>query len=199
VDSELLYALSQSNQGTNATWAASTSPPTPTAPGQLWYQTDTNVLVVWNGTAWTSVYYQNSTFKAYATTGQSFPAGTTKVSFPSLAFNYGTGTFDTVNYRYTPGTSGYYLITSTVRFLYENASAEQILLIYKNGAQFGYGGASMFYNLSAGDNLGMSVTDIVYLNGVTDYVEIWFTNAGATTSAAAAGYQIFMSGSLVGH
>lgn len=97
-------------------------------------------------------------------------------------FNYATkqwdtaSCYDTSNSRFTPNVAGYYQITGKIR---SNALCNQAVSIYKNG--------SVLYAGVGGDNdmFGTIVTGLVYLNGSTDYVEIYgyFSSSLSTTTA----------------
>jgi hypothetical protein len=106
-------------------------------------------------------------FSAYNTSAQSITTATpTKVTLD-------TEVFDTNNNfassRFTPTVAGYYQINGLIRVT-GTAITGGIAEIYKNGSVYAYG--------QAFDGLGPSsaqigVSEIVYLNGSTDYVELW--------------------------
>jgi hypothetical protein len=110
-------------------------------------------------------------FSAYATTTQSFVnAAQTKVT---LAGEY----FDTNNNfassRFTPTVAGYYFITGSVTFNNLANNIGSFTHIYKNGSSIANSSASA----NAGVYSGLSISALTYLNGSTDYVELYATQA----------------------
>jgi hypothetical protein len=108
--------------------------------------------------------------------GTSVSAGTpTKIIFDSEEF-------DTANCfsssRFTPTVAGYYQINGTVNF--GAASATIFCAIYKNGSAYKRGQQS-----GSGTSSGQSslVSAIVYLNGSTDYVEIYGYSGNSNTTS----------------
>ena len=113
-------------------------------------------------------------FSAYATTAQTGIASgvETKILF-------GTERFDTdsnfASSRFTPTVAGYYQINSTIAIVSAGASSNWVS-IFKNGAYYGRG-ARIFTENSR--NVNCTISDFVYCNGTTDYVEIYgFSNGG---------------------
>jgi hypothetical protein len=73
--------------------------------------------------------------------------------------------FDTTLSRYTPQIAGWYQFIGSV---WISSSLTQIIpAIYRNGAVVKQGN---YVNASAG---GLNVTGLVYMNGTTDYAELW--------------------------
>ena len=96
---------------------------------------------------------------------------------------FGNEAFDTNNNfsssRFTPTVAGYYQINANVTI---NAGvATNIVYIYKNGSEYLRGGRVQTSTSPA----GMTVSAVVYMNGSTDYVEIYaFTNGGTSDTEA---------------
>ena len=121
---------------------------------------------------------QGPAFSAVPSGSQSLTGGV------NTKFNYATeqwdtaSCYDTSNSRFTPNVAGYYQITGKIR---SNGLCNQAVSIYKNG--------SVLYTGVGGDNdmFGTIVTGLVYLNGSTDYVEIYgyFSSSLSTTTATA--------------
>lgn len=127
-------------------------------------------------------------FRAYATAATSVPNAPAVFTLVTL----GGETFDTnsnfANNRFTPTIAGYYLCTGVVTFA---ANINGVLAaIYKNGAEYATGAPQ------ASDSLRSNVTDIVYLNGAGDYVELRAYQASGTTRSTATGSTHF-SGCLI--
>lgn len=76
-----------------------------------------------------------------------------------------TGAFDAVtNYRFQPAVAGYYQISGS--FSISVTSGEVVALILRNGLAYKRGSFPTQGN-------GSQVSALVYLNGTTDYVELW--------------------------
>lgn len=109
-----------------------------------------------------------------------------KVALTTVGFDT-TGDFDaTTNYRYTPSVAGYYSFTGQVA---GSAAARLFANIYKNGtlASGGSDNATAYRSI---------VSDILYMNGTTDYVELWvYTSATSILSAGTS--DIYFAGALV--
>jgi len=132
-------------------------------------------------------------FFANGATSASLTAGTnTKVAaFSSEVFDTNSN-FDTATSRFTPTVAGYYQISASVR---SNTSLTvHHASVYKNGTAYAAGNLRSIASGVA--NNTSTVSTLVYLDGATDYVEIYaFVNATATTDTTAA--QTWFSGVLV--
>jgi hypothetical protein len=95
---------------------------------------------------------------------------------------YDTEDFDTnsnfASSRFTPTVAGYYQFNTTISFSANLATGGGLITFYKNGARFLDG---PFIILSASTTQFASCSGIIYLNGSTDYVEIY----GYQTTASA--------------
>jgi hypothetical protein len=119
----------------------------------------------------TGVAGNGPAFSAYQATNQSIPSATqTKVTV-------GTEEFDTnsnfASSRFTPTVAGYYQINGSVQ---TNGSQQYLSSsIFKNGTLYKYGsfGTTVYQS---------SVSSLVYLNGSTDYVELYAYGASAFDS-----------------
>ena len=101
----------------------------------------------------------------------------TKVRFNSATFNQGGGTFDTSNYRYTPGVAGVYMFGASVNMkdAGDNSDYQQHdVNIRKNGS-------TVFFNRiqfssavfqSSAYNLPLTCLGLVSMDA-DDYVEVW--------------------------
>ena len=108
-------------------------------------------------------------FSAYTTTTQALTgAVTTKVNFAGEVFDTNN---NFASSRFTPTVAGYYQLTTSFSY---SASTFTDLYIYKNGSVyqtiFGNYDKSTFY---------ASGTGLVYLNGTTDYAEIYVYSSGS--------------------
>ena len=124
-------------------------------------------------------------FSAYVGTTSSMTGGAfTKIT-------YDTEDFDTnsnfASSRFTPTVGGYYQINGAVAS--QGLPQEVITAIYKNGSAFKYG----VDNLTGGNS---TVASVVFLNGSTDYVEIYAFSANTRNTATGQLYTYF-NGSMV--
>ena len=111
-------------------------------------------------------------FEAYLGSNQSLSAATTtKIEFDNAVFNVNSN-FDTSNNRFQPNVAGYYQINSSV---YASVNGRALIRLYKNGASYKYG-----TDISPTTARLISCSWFVYLNGTTDYLEIylWRETAG---------------------
>jgi|694.fasta_scaffold35481_4 hypothetical protein len=123
-------------------------------------------------------------FSAFLGSAQTVSANTwTKVQINTETFDT-AGAFDsTTNYRFTPLVEGYYQVNATLANDYTGGGSVggMGVALYKNGsrylaAQIGGGTAGYLYG-------GYSVSEIIYLNGSTDYIEMYGINGNTTSSA----------------
>jgi hypothetical protein len=148
-----------------------------------------NILLQYNGIA-------TPAFRAYATGGQSIGNSTfTKITLNNKTFDTASAFDSTTNYRFTPLVAGYYQINGQVFMSGASAGYTQ-LAIYKNGSQFNYG-SGIPNNTSVGGQA--VVSDIVYLNGSTDYVELygWQNSGGSLATYTGGTLGNYMSGCLL--
>jgi hypothetical protein len=114
----------------------------------------------------------------------------TKLQLTIETFDIGS-CFDTSTNRFTPNVAGYYQISGNVSM--ETSSAVSVIVaVYKNGTAFRRGtrGAGNSQSLAVG------VSTVVYLNGTTDYVELYiFTSV--TNNTESDSQFTWMSGALV--
>ena len=141
------------------------------------------------------------TFYAYSSGSRTY-AGTgtdTKVVLNTEAWDTNSNFDSSTNYRFTATVAGYYQISigSIGSFASPGTGGYGAIIIYKNGA--GYSSGS--YNSSTNGNYyGMSHSNLVYMNGTTDYVELYInTNNNSTYTFQNQGTLggTFMSGILV--
>jgi hypothetical protein len=128
-------------------------------------------------------------FSASKTSNQTLSSTTeTKITFD-------TEQFDTANCfassRFTPNVAGYYQITTTLSFTSAVSGYCQIY-IWKNGARFA---RPTQLQLSTASFNGLPASFLIYLNGTTDYVEIYSTteNGGVVYGDATYPYTFFQA------
>lgn len=121
-------------------------------------------------------------FSAYLGSNQTVSSGVnTKVQINTEEFDTANAFDSTTNYRFTPLVAGYYQVNANAALTAVTATYYQ-LYIYKNGSNFKQGPIT-----SAAGTYSNSVNALVYLNGSTDYIELYGYAIGATT--------VFVSGS----
>ena len=108
------------------------------------------------------------TFSAYQSSTQTLSGATwTKIQFQTEEWDTANCFDSTTNYRFTPNVAGYYSVTGKIQ---PNASySAGGVAVYKNGSIYKYGD----YNLNSTGVAPPAMTCLVYLNGTTDYVELW--------------------------
>ena len=127
------------------------------------------------------------TFSAYQTSGgQSIPNGTgTKVQFQSKEWDTANCFDATTNYRYTPNVAGYYQVNCQISYNSFTPSETEVQ-IYKNGSAVKRGNR---FNAVGAPYLVVSA--LIYLNGSTDYIEIYLYSATSTTTGYGINYAYF--------
>jgi hypothetical protein len=112
-------------------------------------------------------------FRAYQNADQNVTSNTeTKVQINTKTGNEFFDThnwFDTSNYRYTPQIAGYYSFSGTIRFA-GSSQTVQAIYFYKNGSTYNVGGIS---RIATSSSIHLNMSDIIYLNGSTDYAELF--------------------------
>lgn len=131
-------------------------------------------------------------FSAYGTTTQTIATSTlTKVILSNKDFDTNNNFDATTNYRFTPTVAGYYQITGSVAWNLANNYNQAVL--YKNGSIYAIGPNSPTASLAV-----CSVSKLIYLNGTTDYVELFcgqYSGSNQTTNENLT--QTFLTGALV--
>ena len=129
-------------------------------------------------------------FRAWANTSTTCPINTpTKVALLSEDFdtnsNFGSS-------RFTPSVAGYYLISGCVA-VQQGSTVSLVASIQKNGSVASYGACQV-----SGESYRTMVTDILYLNGSTDYVELFVYHNSSSSKTTNTGSEItFFSGCLI--
>jgi hypothetical protein len=125
----------------------------------------------------TNVAGNGPAFSAYQSATQSFTANTfTKITLDTEIFdtnnNFATN-------RFTPTVAGYYQINGIARIQTTIGTLIQVA-IYKNGTIYTAGN---LLNFAVGSNSNqLTVSDLVYCNGSTDYIELYGYSDGTSPS-----------------
>jgi hypothetical protein len=135
-------------------------------------------------------------FSAYKTGDQAISTATwTKATFTNEEFDTNN---NFASSRFTPTVAGYYQINSAIYTYGTVALTGSTISIYKNGNEYKRG--NQFTFTSNNQTHQIVVASIVYLNGSTDYVEI-YGNVNGTGSMSinegTAGASTYFQGVLV--
>jgi hypothetical protein len=116
-------------------------------------------------------------FSVYANTNQTVTSSAfTKVILNTKTFDTNSNFDSTTNYRFTPTVAGYYQLNGIVNGGQSTSTTRLFANIFKNGSQVFQGNDISF---SGG---GSTVSGILYMNGSTDYVELYVYVTGVSTA-----------------
>ena len=118
----------------------------------------------------------NPAFTVYrGTSNQTLTSATnTKIAFNAEDFDTNNNFDSTTNYRFTPTTAGYYLLSASITF--GGTLSRVQLKLYKNGSIL-----NRFIDTNGSDNTGIyNGTSLVYANGSTDYFEMYAEFTGTS-------------------
>jgi len=116
-----------------------------------------------------------------ATSSQSLSSGVlTKIQFNSEEFDTDNCYDPTTNYRFTANKAGYYSFNTNILMDGGSMTSGEVGF-RKNGTSWAFG----TFGAPASGYLGVSCNTIIYLNGSSDYVEVWGTNYGGGNVNAA--------------
>jgi hypothetical protein len=153
--------------------------------GSTFYADGTGALTIQQNGATLGTYGNIPCVRAYMTNGgsnQTFSASTwTKVRLDTKEFDTNNN-FDTTNFRYLPTIAGFYMFSGAAEISYSSAGPSIFYnAVYKNGSvyQQDYSGGYTASNVGVYGH--KSVNGIVYMNGTTDYLElyVWSNSASA--------------------
>ena len=132
-------------------------------------------------------------FRVYQSTATQLPSSVvTKIIFNVENFDTNSNFDSTTNHRFTPTVAGYYQINAQIAIDIGYRSLQGY--IYKNGSayvQFEDSG-----DRTEDTSKSISVSDLIYLNGTSDYIELYGFSLGFTRDAAVGSTRTFMSGFL---
>lgn len=156
---------------------------------------------VTQGMIGTNVGGTGPAFFAYAGSSTSFTSGVeTKVPLNTEVFDTNSNFDSSTNYRFTPTVAGYYLFTFSFWCRFATTFGEIYSTLYKNGSSYLYGSRTIT-TLSTAASSGSGGSAIIYMNGSTDYVELYGLASGSGTFTLGAGASIpavsYLTGSLI--
>ena len=151
----------------------------------------------------TSPTITGATITVAATAAPAFSVSSTALVSSTVStftkITYDTEDFDTnsnfASSRFTPAVAGYYQFNATIAFSgIVTAGTKSQVTLYKNGSRFLDG------NLAAqisGETTFTSVAGIIYLNGSTDYVEVFGFQTAGTQNIGSAQSSVKFTGAMV--
>jgi hypothetical protein len=131
----------------------------------------------------TNVAGNGPAFMAYANASQTVTLSTwTKAAINTEETNGDPNScFDTTNNRFLPTVAGYYQINGNIRLTAATTITQLFVAIYKNGVEYARG-AQMATSFTAGAGIQMPISEVIYFNGTSDYVELWGQIQGSGTA-----------------
>jgi hypothetical protein len=129
---------------------------------------------------------QGPAFSAYQNSSQTITNNTwTKVQLQIEEFDTANSFDSSTNYRFTPTIAGYYQINGAT-----NLTNILLVSIYKNGAEYKRGQQATLSQAN--------VSSLLYMNGSTDYIEMYCYMGGTGTNPTGTGIQYtYFNGALV--
>jgi hypothetical protein len=126
-------------------------------------------------------------FSAFQTSGQTISFNTeTKILFEAEEFDTNN---NFASSRFTPTVAGYYQLNTNIRY---GTPAWIDASFYKNGSKYKAFSYSFSSNVS-----GTAGSIVVYLNGSTDFVEVYVRWGGSGTALQAGSESTWFNGALV--
>jgi len=129
-------------------------------------------------------------FSAYQNSATSLTQNVwTKLQFQVEEWDTANCYDNSTNYRFTPNVAGYYLVTGS--FQVATTAGLMQLALYKNGS-------SVKYIAQQEPNSGFAMGSAqVYLNGTTDYIELYARQDKATQNSFVSSQSTFFQASMV--
>lgn len=123
------------------------------------------------------------TFAAYQSAAQTLSGGTwTRLNMQTVEWAT-NDCFDVTNSRFYPNVAGYYLVSGMMAL---HNSTETALVIYKNSSGYRYIG-----NILTTSSRKVGGSAMVYMNGTSDYVELYGYSSSTLTCIPGAGDTYF--------
>ena len=129
--------------------------------------------------------------RAYRNAAQNIDPGPTKILIDTISFNT-ESVIDIANSRIIPNLPGYYVVMGSVGASDVPDGRLVNAMIHKNGVWASYG--TIDHQGGAGRS-SSSVSDLIYMNGTTDYLELFAHNSHSSALALYVGgsYQNYIS------
>jgi hypothetical protein len=132
--------------------------------------------------------------RAYRNAAQNIDPGPTKILIDTISFNT-ESVIDIANSRIIPNLPGYYVVMGSVGASDVPDGRLVNAMIHKNGVWASYG--TIDHQGGAGRS-SSSVSDLIYMNGTTDYLELFAHNSHSSALALYVGQPIQNRISIVG-
>jgi hypothetical protein len=117
-------------------------------------------------------------FSAYIATQQTLSSGVaTKMQCATEEFDTASCYDNITNYRFTPNVAGYYQVNGEYD-LQSGSPTRALISVWKNGSEFKRGNDLSVSSGNLANGAGSVVSALVYLNGSTDYIELYAFYAG---------------------
>ena len=129
-------------------------------------------------------------FSYFASTDQAIATATaTKVTYPTSLYDTTGGMYNSSTSRFTPTVAGYYQVIAFFEYYSSSSTAVRDIYIYKNGGLYRRGQQQ---TAATNANTTSLANAIVFLNGSTDYLEIYaYQSTGSSLSIANSNGQSF--------
>jgi hypothetical protein len=135
-------------------------------------------------------------FSVYkVTTDQTITTDTfTKITLNAEEFDTNNCFDSTTNYRFTPTIAGYYQFSGAAYISSTSTLTQVLSAIYKNGSAVKNGN---YVNATLSSPQIAVISALIYLNGTTDYVELWgYASGGGTLKILASQVSTYFQGFL---
>lgn len=141
-----------------------------------------------------------------AGTGPAFSAGLvssqtvsnstfTKVQLTSEEFDTASCYDNSTNYRFTPTVAGYYQVNGSLNIT-SSTNSEVLCVVYKNGAAIKWG--NYLTRTALVNDASSVVSALIYLNGSTDYIELFgYINGTGTLQFIGPATRTYFQASMV--
>jgi hypothetical protein len=158
--------------------------------GSTFYGDGTGSLTIQQNGVTLNTITSAPAFRAKKSSNQNIASGAfTKLTFDTTDFNVGN-CYDASTSRFTPTVAGYYSITGAIGTEGPSSTISRILItLYKNGGSTGnYLQDIQWASGNSVQGYVINGSDLLYLNGTTDYLE-FYAYMGWTGNQAIAGAQ----------
>jgi hypothetical protein len=134
-------------------------------------------------------------FSAYLSSIQNVTNATfTKIQINVEEFDTANCYDNTTNYRFTPTTEGYYQFNCNINWNFPGSGLIGLSTLYKNGVEFKRCGQL----IPNSTNVQASGSALIYMNGSTDYVELYgYQNSGSTQAPSQGQATVFFQAIMV--
>lgn len=127
----------------------------------------------------TGVAGNGPAFSAWLSSNQTVSNATfTKLQANTEEFDTASCYDNATNYRFTPNVAGYYQVNGSINIT-SSSNSEALCVIYKNGSAAKWGNYAT--RASAAIDQSSVVSALIYMNGSTDYVELFGYISGSGT------------------